>query len=259
MTLETIVKKMKELRPIASEDVDATSINPSTLNARRGRKNQAIRELADLKIDYVRELIRSAIYIIVAGDKTAEFTQIAISEKFGLFDSDPELFFRDLATRVPARLYQKAGEGELFDVLGRHLEDKMSELGLAEYNQLIYQEKYIQPMNTVEEFTQVLKRAITEQIGSEIVGIQAANAIVDRAIEVGHSAKITPIVLPTEDEKLALSLSKDLERLTNRVFLVNVGKASKELKAVEDAINVKTVNEDSVTATLDKIKNSIKK
>lgn len=258
MSLDTIIKEMKTLKPLAEEDADAGPAE--TMVGRRGRKNQAIIRLADLKLEYTQDLRRTAIFIIVTGTKRDEFEAIATGEKFKLFSADPETFYRDLASRIHPTLYTKnASQSNLFDILGRHLEDKMRELGLSEYNQLIFKEKYITQVSTAEEFTQVIKLAINEQIGSEIVGVQAAASIVERAIEAGHNAKVTPIVLNTADEKLAYSLSGDLGRITPRVFVINTGKSSKELRAIEESINLKEVTEESVKSTLDQIIKSLKR
>lgn len=258
MSLQNIIEEMKSLQTFANEDVETGAIE--TMNGRRGRKNQAIQRLSDLRREYSENLLQSAVFIIVAGAKRDEFAEIATGEKFGLYSSDPESFYSDLANRVHPTLYTKnASPSNLFDILGRHLEDKMRELGIEQYNQLIFKEKYISSVTTAEEFSQVVKVAINDQIGSEIVGIQAANSIVDKAIKNGHSAKTTPIVLSTGDSNLALLLASDLGRLTQRVFLVNAGKSTKELRAVEEALNLKEVSEDSVKATLDTIKATIRK
>lgn len=258
MSLETIIKEMKTLQPFAAEDTEVGP--PETMNGRRGRKNQAIQRLSDLRREYSENLLQSAVFIIVAGGKRQEFSDIATGEKFGLYSSDPESFYQDLANRVPQVLYTKnASPSNLFDILGRHLEDKMRELGIESYNQLIFKEKYISAVGTAEEFAQVVKAAVNEQIGSEIVGIQAANSIVEKALENNHAAKTTPIILSTGDNNLALLLASDLGRITQRVFVVNAGKSTKELRAVEEALNLKEVSEDSVMATLDTIKASIRK
>lgn len=258
MSLDTIIKEMKTLKPLAEEDPNSGPAE--TMVGRRGRINQAIQRLGDLRREYAESLLQSAVFIIVAGAKRSEFEAIATGEKFGLFSSDPESFYTDLANRVHPTLYTgNASPSNLFDVLGRHLEDKMREVGVEQYNQIIFREKYITKMSNAQEFAQVIKAAINEQIGSEIVGIQAANSIVEKAIAGGHSAKTTPIVLSTGDVNLALLLSSDLGKLTPRVFLVNAGKSTKELRSVEEAINLKEVTEDSVKATLDQIKNSIRK
>lgn len=260
MSLDTILKEMKTLKVFAEEDPDSGPAE--TMVGRRGRKQQAIQRLVDLKTEYSIDLRNSVVFIIAAGPKRAEFEQIAIGEKIGLFSSDPETFYTDLANRIHPSLYTKnASSSNLFDILGRHLEDKMLEMlgPTGEYNQLIFKEKYIGHVNTPQEFSQVIKTAINEQIGSEVVGLQALSSILDKAIANGHKGLTTPIVLPTGDEKLAIQLASDLGRITQRVFLVNTGKVSKELRSVEEAINLKEVTEDSVKATLDTIIKSLKR
>lgn len=257
MPLDTILKEIKTLAPVAHEEVLPDPIN--TYSGRLGRQRQAQVSLVDLKQNYTRELLRTAVFIVVTGAKRDAFTEIATNDKFKLFAANAETFYEDLANRIHPSLYMgKASPSNLFDVLGRHLEDKMNELNLSEYNQLVFKEKYIQKISTQEEFKTVLKTAINEQVGSEIVGIQAVNDITNTAISKNHSAKITPIVLNVNDQKFAVNLIVDLERLTNKVFLVVAGKAPKDLKSIANALTVNEVNEETIEATLAQIKNSLK-
>lgn len=258
MSLESTIKELKALKPFVEEDVESGPAE--TLSGRRGRKNQAIEQTKELRRRYVLELIDSAVFIVVCGSERSNFETIATGEKFNLFSVDPEYFYHDLANRVhPSNYKGRASAGDLFDIVGRHLEDKMNELGLNEYNQMVFRETYIEDIQNVEQFTELLKRAINEQVGSEIVGVQSINLIVDKAIASGYSSRTTPIVLNTQDEKLATDLLKDLTRLTKCVFLVNAGKTTKKMKSVEDAINVKEVTDESVKSTLDTIIKSIKR
>lgn len=257
MSLTTVLEKIKTLTPFAKEDV--TEGPSETLNARRGRKTQAIEQLKLLRREYTTDLLRTSLFIVVSGVGRTAFTEE--SEKFGCFPSNPEDFYADLANRVPAQLYLgKEGVSNVFDVLGRHLEDKMMELGLQEYNQLIFKQHMRANIATKEDFLNLVKMAVNEQIGAEIVGIQAINALVDKAIEKNHNAKFTPVVLSTGDEQLALDLVRDLGRLTSRVFLVAAGKSSKTLRAVEGVVSMKEINAETVEATLKDIsKNSLRK
>lgn len=265
MSLDTIVKEIKTLKPYADEDTDSAEGNPATLVGRRGRKAQAQNRIADLKVEYSEELLRTAVFIIVAGAKRSEFETIATGENFKLFSTDSDTFYNDVANRIHPTLYSEgnASVSNLFDVLGRVLEDKMREIGITSYNQLIFRDKYLGKVTGPADFAKVLKVAINEQIGPEIVGAQAAASIVEKALAANHAAKTTPIVLTTGDDKLALELmlktTQTLSKLMPRTFLVNAGKTTKELRAVEGAINLKEVTEDSVKATLDQIKNEIRK
>lgn len=251
MSLETTVKKLQELKPFAEENVEAGPIE--TLNGRRGRKNQAIEQIENLKRQYLSELLGSAIFIVVVGSKRDEFEKIATGEKFGLFSANPETFYKELAGRVDPRVYGNAGQSDIFDILGRHLEDKMIELGLTQYNQMVFRETYVQPINNVEQLTGLLKTAINDQIGAEIVAVQAVNSISDTAIKIGHVSTVTPIVLNTQDERLALDLMRDLQ-LKRPAYLIVAGKTSKELRGVDGSISLKDVSEESVQSSLTQIK-----
>lgn len=253
MSLQNTIKELKRLKPFTEENVEEGPIE--TLNGRRGRKTQAIEQTKVLKRQYSLDLLSSAVFIIVTGSKRDEYEKIAIGKKFKLFSADPEEFYKDLANRVSPSLYSgRASPTDLFDVIGRHLEDKMNELEVNEYNQMTFRDKYVQVINTPAEFVTLLKTAINEQIGSEVVGIQAVRSIADKAIEVGHATQTTPIVLNTRDPKLAASLARDLKRLTSQVYLVTVGEGPK----YEEALNLEDSSAESVKVTLDHIKTEMK-
>jgi len=255
MSLEKVLKEIQVQKPFAEEDVNSGPME--TLNGRRGRKNQAIEALSRLKAEYLSDLLKSAVFIIVSGSQRTEFESVA-TKTFQLFSADPELFYNDLANRVPPALYLgKEGVQNLFDVMGRHLEDKMNELGVSQYNQLIFKERYIKTVNNKADFTEVVKQAINEQLGAEIVAIQSVNSILDEAILRGHTGKTTTIVLSTGDEKLVTALVKDLDQRGNKVSLVLAGKGSKALKDLATA-SLKEATEETVKAALDSIKTSLK-
>ncbi len=255
MTLQKIVEEIKTLKPFAEEDTQTGPVE--TLNARRGRKNQAIEQLKRLKRSYSEELMRTAVFIISAGEQREKFAEISSGKDINFFSADPEEFYKDLAKRVPPVLYMgKEGISNIFDVLGRHLEDKMNELDINEYNQLIFKASYARKCNSIEEFKDLIKEAINTQIGSEIVGIQAVRSLVPTAIDQGHFNTFTPIILTTSDEKLALSLEKDLRRLNSRVYLVLSGNSG--LSKEEGAIVIEEVTKDAVKKTLSAIKKTFK-
>jgi hypothetical protein len=262
MSLESVLNQINSYKQFANENVEDGPAE--TLNGRRGRKNQAIEQLAVLKSMYRLDLLKSAVFIIVAGSQRKDFETIATGEGFKLFSADPDQFYSDLSGRIHPTLYLgKEGQQNLFDVLGRHLEDKMMELDANQYNQLIFKEKYLKPVKTQEEFTSIVKEAINEQIGAEIVGIQATTSILDEAINRNHSGKTTSILLSTSDEKLTQDLLKDLGIRGNRVMLVLAGKVSKSLNNFSsESINtfkVKEVTEENVKATIDSMKTLLKK
>lgn len=263
MSLEAIIKEIKEITPFSTEDVE--SGNSQTMNARRGRKNQAIERLKQLRRQYKSELLGTAVFIVVAGSKGEELTKELTGEKINLFSADPEQFYKDVASRVHPSLYQgKSTVVDLFDVLGRHLEDKNNELDIVEHNQLIFKERYVQKIDTLDQLTKLVRTAINEQMGAEIAGIQAVASVVDKAVEQGHNKKTTSIVLNTTNDELTLDILEDFERLNRRgarTFLVVAGKPSKTLKPHlnEDTILIKDVDEESIQKALETLKASMKR
>lgn len=258
MGLQEIVAQIKELQVYANENVESGPIE--TLVGRRGRKNQALNQLAQLSRQYKEEMRNGAIFIIVTGSQRDAFASMAV-DNFKCFSSDPEEFYSDLTDRVPATLYLgKETLVNAFDTVGRHLEDKMMELDANSYPQLIFKQQYDRKLSSKEDFQALLKQAINEQVGAEIVGIQAVQSLFKKAIEENHVTKLTPIVLPTEDETFVAALSHDLEnRLTRRTYVVVAGKATKAVKSIKGSLLVKEPTQESVMEVLNAINDSLKK
>lgn len=253
MSLSSCLEQINKVLPIATEEVEAG--NPLTLGARRGRQRQAVEQLTVLKEDYARELLRTSVFVIATGTLADEFC--AAAEKFNGFVNDPEEFYNDLASRVNPALYEnKTTVSNMFDVLGRHLEDKMRELGVLEYPQMIMKAHYSRTIKDVKDFAALVKESINEQVGAEVVGLQASKSSVDRAIERKHAGSTTLMLLPTQDETLGLALMKDLKRITPNVFVVGCGnKIPKGLKDAADEHAIKKINEEALENVLKNIKN----
>jgi len=257
MSLSKVLEEIKKVYPYVNEDVDSGPVE--TMTGRRGRKNQAIESMKRLRRDYVAELLQSAAFIVVVGDKRDAFSSVAV-ENYKCFSDNPESFYKGLVDKVSPSLYLgKEGMSNIFDVLGRYLEDKASSLDIVVYPQLIFRQEYAGNIGSKEDFLTLVKRAVTEQVGGEVVGIQAVHNLVDVAIKREHAAKFTPILLPSGDDKFALTVAKDLERLSKRIFIVSAGKTSKLAKSTEGVIFVKDPTNENVENALKTISDSLKK
>jgi len=259
MSLDVVLKKIKTLQPLANENLDEGPLD--TMRARIGRKNQAVESLKRLRSEYSSDLLNTAAFILVIGDKRDEFTLTA-TENHKCFNTNPDTFYSDLVDRIPASSYAgKESISNIFDILGRHLEDKMLEFDrINGYPQLIFRNEYGRTIRNREDFLSLVKQALTEQIGGEIVGIQAVHSLVDKAIELEHTSKFTPILLPTGDEKFALTVAKDLERISSKVFVIVAGNAEQgNLKDTElDIVTVGEPTSDGVKKALKTISNQLK-
>ena len=259
MSLAQVRDKIKQVLPMALQDADSGPYE--TLAGRRGQKRQAEEKLKQLKSEYTQLLLRSAIFIVTTGTGASEFAALASSEAGNCFAADSEKFYTDIVNSVNPALYLRESLPNLFGVVSRALETKMMGISLIQnsYPSLNYKETYARAVKNKEDLLAVLKVALTEQVGGEMVGIQAIHDLVDEAIQKNHGASLTPIVLKTTDEVLALKLLPALERLTPRVFLVGVGKTSKAVKAVEGAIFVKEASAETVESALTTVRSNLKK
>jgi hypothetical protein len=258
MSLQEILKKIREVKPFTEEDTDQGPTE--TMSGRRGRKMRAVDELKDLTSAYKLELINSAMFILVVGGERDAFVQTATGEDFKLFSANPSAFYEDLVNRIPATVYEgKTSSSDLFSLVGRHLEDMAQELGILEYPQLVLKREDIVSLNTKEDLAKLLKRSINAQVGGELAGVYAIQSILNKAIETGHSTKTTPVMLSTEDETLALELKDQLKRLNPRTFLVASGKVPKYIKNIEGIVLVKDGSKENVELALSTIKNLVRK
>lgn len=260
MSLSTILKEIETNRPVAETEVSMD--NPATYNGRLGLKRAAVEALKRLKAQYRNELMGSTAFIVVTGSARDSFTELATSETFGCFTTNPDDFFNDLVSRISPKLFGRETCKNLFNVLDNVIYEKAMELELKEYTPVRYNEKYNGDVSSPEKFVPIVKQAVVEQMGSEIVGVSSVNSIVDTAIKRGHSAPVTPVILSTSDEKFALELQRTLSDLKSpnglnaKAFLVVAGKASKELKT-SSAVVVKTVSEDTVGEALTTIRSKV--
>lgn len=257
MSLVKVLEEMKKYRPFIEENTDTGP--QETLSARRGRKRQAIESMKTLKRQYTESLLRSAVFILVTGSESKEFETVA-KEQFGCLSSDPNGFYVNLASRVHPSLYsEKEAVSNIFDVVGRHLEDAARELDVVGYPQLIFKQEYRRTIKNQEDFVNLLKIAINQQVGGEMVGLYAINTLTDAAIANNYAETVTPIVLATENAGLAKDLVAALERLTPKVFCVLAGKGPKNLKQVQGLLAIKDASPSNVEQTLKTIKSNLKK
>jgi hypothetical protein len=255
MLLSNILQEIETHKPNA--EMDVTLGNPSTFGGRQGLKRAAMEAIKRLKHDYRTEFLRSSVFMIVVGPAQKAFADIASTETFGCFVSDPDSLFNDLVAGINPTLYGRESTKYLFNQVSNALETKCLELDISSYPSLTFNERYNRGVTCVEEFLPLVRNAVCDQVGSELVGLNASYSLVDRAIKNKHVAAYSPIVLSTSDEHFALDLQKNLRRLSKNVFYVIAGATAKGLLGVENVVVVKKVSEDTVADALTSIRNKI--
>jgi hypothetical protein len=254
MSLKSILAQIQEQQALATQDTEGG--NPATLRTRQGMQRQAKEQLVGLELQYTEEILNNCTFILVNGDAKESFADIAAAD-FGCFSADPEAVYKELANRVPPELYLGSNNPiEAFDVLSRHLEDLANELAIQSYPLLQWNQNYSGAIATKEDFVALVKKAINEQVGSELVGIYTISKLVPKAIAAAHASQVTPIILPTNDDLLISDLSTNLERFGTRSFVVTAGK-TKGKKTTSGSIVVKQANDESVREALSTIRGQL--
>ena len=255
MNIQQLIKQVQEKTAIANDNLaDATN---STRAMRQGNKRAATEALIDLKNDYRRLLLSTAAFVIVTGPQAKEFTDLATPESKA-FNADSEGLYRKLVAQIDKRAYMnQAVASSFFATLGNVLEETAREIGVNSYPQLRFKAEYSQVIENEEQLVQLVKRAVNESLGSEMVGIYAVSSILEQALDRSHGDSFTPILLTTADDQLAVTLSNDLKRLSPNVFVVNAS-PNKPSKTIKNLPNLISIKGDPTREALDQLLEGIK-
>jgi hypothetical protein len=142
----------------------------------------------------------------------------------------------------------------LFNSVCQSLEEAAREMGVLSYPQLKFKSEYSQVVHSEEQFVGFVKNLVNDSLGTEMVGIYAVSVLMDKALNRPNQETFTPLLITAADESLAVSLSKDLKRLSPNVFVVSGGKASKAIKNIPNSLSTKEVNPEALEQLLEAIK-----
>lgn len=257
-SLESIVKLMEEKTKLANEEKALNEINnPYLKRNKKGQITRAKEDLKELEIQYRSEVKNRAVFILVTGSQYENFSKMA-EEEFGCFSINAEEFYKDIVEKIPSRLYTNyISSPSLFDHIASNFENRAIDIGIVGYTALIFESKYKKLLKNKEDALELVKQAFNDKVGSEVVGLDAIDKITPKAIKEQFIGKTVPIVLYSKDESLIKTLSKDLKRISNNVFIISAGsKITKEIKD-NSLIAIKTVDKENLEKSLLKIKENL--
>lgn len=247
--LEQILQEIGEQRKIAEMDLD--TLDPRVRPYKVGQVNAAKQRLENLFVDYKNALMSRAIFILATGDEAESFAKIA-EEEFSCFSVDGSLFFKEIANQVSEALYLgKPTTASLFDVVDNILYDKLKSLDVVSYKSFIYNQQYSQTMSTKHDFVNVLKKAIPEIVGGEIVAIDALERVAKLAVNKGYKSKTLPILIYSSDNSLINQLANDTINLSKRVRVVTAGQTQEQ--KLMPFVSLENVTQESVAEALKQI------
>jgi uncharacterized protein (DUF1778 family) len=112
---------------------------------------------------------------------------------------------------------------------------------------LTFKQEFLRFLNTKEDLVAFIKMVISTQVGTEVVGVQAAKSILKTAIDSAYAGNNTPILLSVSDENAVQELGKGLSRITKKVFLVTAGETE---RVYRDTYSLANISKKSVENTL---------
>ena len=248
MSLEQILGKINEEKVVAEMDLD--TVSAKALPYKKGQVESAKSRLEGLYIDYKNELLKKAIFILVTGDESSQFAEIA-KEEYKCFSVDGKILFKEIVSELNPDLYvDKVINASIFDVIGNILEDKMKRLDIISYNSLIFNSKYGRTVKTKGDMIDVVKEAVSEIVGGEVIGLDALERITLDAVNSNYKSGIVPILIHSNDEQFIIDISDSLRKLNPRVVRIGAGRLEKDINAL---ITLDKTDENQVGNALKKI------
>jgi hypothetical protein len=248
MSLESIIGNIQEEKAIAEIDLD--TVSTAAYPYKQGQVKSAKHKLEGLYIDYKNELLKRAVFILVTGDDAEGFSEIADSE-FNCFTTDGDALFKDIVGELNPQLYtDKMANGALFDIVSNILEHKLKHLDIVEYNELMFNTKYSRHLKDKEDCVQLVKEAVTDIVGPEVIGLNALEEVTKEAVNRGYKSRVVPILIFNKDAQFVVDISPRLRNLNPRVVRVAAGKVDIDINA---KITLKKTDTKSVGEALKEI------
>jgi hypothetical protein len=248
--LEQILDEINKQKKVA--EIDLSEVSPRAYPYKKGQVDSAKNKLEGLYIDYKNELLNRAVFILVTGNKSKEFANIAQKE-YKCFSMAGETLAEEVVQEINPELYKgKTINASIFDVIDSVLEKKMKSLDVLSYNSLMFNVKYQKVVNTKDEMISVTKDAINDIVGGEVVALDALERAAKEAVNKNYKSKIVPILIYSEDFNLIKTLSRDIIKINPRIVRVLAGETT-EKQDLNTIANLENIDSEGVGEALKKI------
>jgi hypothetical protein len=251
--LKTILKDYQTQKKIAN--IDLSDVPPQAYSGRLGKVKRAKENIAALEEDYLGAVRNNCLFILATGEKTDDFAQIA-EEEYGCFTLGSDDFYNELISDLSDRLYvNKTLTPAIFDIVGRKIEEMALELGIQSYPFLAFEQKYKKNTANKKELMEVVRQAINDKIGAEMVGLYSTFVVAKKALDEEFDAKVIPIVLKVEEAQVQ-ELAQSLNRMFGNIFMIDLGIEDESLKN-KAFQKIDSINKTNIKKTLVSIKKSM--
>jgi len=222
-----IIENIKKKEAIASADVSQAMPGYQT---RLGQIRRAKTDIEELQRQYQENIKELAVFILATGSQANSFASIA-EDEYGCFSIAVDEFYSDLVKDVSPALFKGvSANSQLFDIVNDIFTEQALQLGIVSYPQMIFKTEYKKILNNRKDLVDLIKRAFTDSVGGEVVGLYAIKVAAKKGLDIEFTGKVAPIVLFSKDQSIIKQLSKDLRYISNNVHIVATGSVNKDIQ-----------------------------
>jgi hypothetical protein len=248
MSLGDILEKINAVKETAEFDLDTVSARARVY--KKGQVESAKAKLETLYIEYKNEILKRAVFIMVTGELSEKFAGIA-EEEWNCFSVDGKIFYKDIVDQLNPDLYQnKNVNAPIFDVVNNVLETKMKHLDVTSYTPIYFNAKYSRGIKTKQEMVEVVKEAVNDNCGGEVIAVDALERVAQKAVNANYSKGLVPILIHSRDENFIVDICDSIRIINPRVIRIAAGTTENDINALTE---LKEVNAEQVGKALKKI------
>lgn len=253
--LRDLVKKIQKTKKQAEQKIPEDSASAARII--RGRAKRAREDLKSLYLEYRKNLLSRSIFMLVTGDQSQKFAEIA-SQEYMCFSRKADTFYDEILKQIAPRLYTNTtSSASLFDNFAAKFEDRALDIDIISYPALLYRSKFKKELTGYEDALNLMKRAFNEEVGGEIIALDMIEHVSKKAVNDNYDQKFCAMIMYTDDTQLIEELKEGILRgVTKNVFILTAGKAPKEIKK-KALIKLNPVNKESVEKALITVKSKL--
>lgn len=248
--LKELGKELKKLTTIANSDPNKAT-DPQKRRMLLGNITQAKEKLQGLQLEYRKLIMQRAIFILVTGPKSKEFSSIA-EKSYSCFSVNADDLYKDLIKDVPESLYvDKVPSNQLLEAISNNLEDKARLLSIVSYPAIFMEAKYRKTLKNKEDLLNLTKLVVNDKVGGELVGLYSVDKIAPKLMKSKNGGVKVPIVIRIDDSDIVEEVAKGIKRsISHKTFIISTDESpSDKLKSIMFD-NVSDVTEENVEKSL---------
>ena len=237
-SFEALMKEINKNRTLANMVLE--NPDPRTYTTKLGHQKRAKQNLEELYLEYRKEVMSRAVFILTKGSQSQSFVDVATSDEFGCFEVDAEKLYEEIASKVNKRYYDnQVSSPALFDLFMSSFNDICDDIGIVGYPAVLFESKYKRRLKNKEDLINLIKEAFNDKVGSDLVGLYAIDKVSRKAINEGYGGKTIPIIIHTTDKSLTDTLEKTLKNINRNVFKVVTSKKQNTKLVGEKLVKIK--------------------